>query len=102
MGRNRLPAAEIGKKSSAAGGARIFPGRRPGSLGREEREVAVRVRLLLALLAKVDPRDLVLVDGAGDLLLLDDRPGMHQPVDDSDPSSFTDADWRFLRALRIR
>ncbi len=62
----------------------------------------MKVRLLLALLAKMDSRDLVLVDGAGDLLLLNDRPGMHQPVDDSDLSSFTDEDWRFLRALRIR
>jgi hypothetical protein len=62
----------------------------------------MRVRLLLALLAKVDPRDLVLVDGAGDLLLLNDRPGMHQPLDDRELAAFSDDDWRFLRSLRIR
>lgn len=61
----------------------------------------MRVRLLLALLAKVDPRDLVVVDGQGDLLCLNDRPGMHQPLDELEPAVFTDEDRRFLRALRI-
>ncbi len=62
----------------------------------------MRVRLLLALLAKVDPRDLVLADAAGNLLLLNDRPGMHQPVDEADQTPFSDDDWDFLRTLRIR
>ncbi len=62
----------------------------------------MRVRLLLALLAKVDPRDLVVVDAAGDLLFLNDRPGMHQPLDEVELAAFTEEDWRFLRALRIR
>lgn len=62
----------------------------------------MRVRLLLALLAKVDPQDLVLADGAGGLLLLNDRPGMHQPLDDLDLAVFNRDDWRLLRQLRIR
>ena len=62
----------------------------------------MRVRLLLALLAKVDPRDLVLADQAGNLLFLNDRPGMHQPVEEADAAAFSEDDWRFLRALRIR
>ena len=62
----------------------------------------MRVRLLLALLAKVDRQDLVLADAAGNLLLLNDRPGMHQPLDEPDPPPFSDEDWDFLRALRIR
>ncbi len=62
----------------------------------------MRVRLLLALLAKVDPQDLVLTDAAGNLLLLNDRPGMHQPLEEAESADFSDDDWRFLRALRIR
>ena len=61
----------------------------------------MRVRLLLALLAKVDPRDLVLADGAGNLLFLNDRPGMHQPCEDPDLPGLSEADQRFLRALHI-
>ena len=62
----------------------------------------MRVRLLLALLAKVDPRDLVLADAAGNLLFLNDRPGMHQPLEDPELAAFSDDDWSFLRSLRIR
>jgi len=62
----------------------------------------MRIRLLLALLAKVDPRDLVMVDGSGDLLLLNDRPGMHQPLEETELAAFSDEDWDFLRSLRIR
>lgn len=62
----------------------------------------MRVRLLLALLAKVDPRDLVWVDAGGNLLFLNDRPGMHQSLDDLDKPVFSEEDWRFLRGLRIR
>ncbi len=61
----------------------------------------MRVRLLLALLAKVDPQDLVMADGKGDLLLLNDRPGMHQPLEEPELPAFSDEDRRFLRALRI-
>ncbi len=62
----------------------------------------MRVRLLLALLAKVDPQDVVLADAAGNLLFLNDRPGMHQPLEEPEAAPFSDDDWRFLRALRIR
>ena len=62
----------------------------------------MRVRLLLALLAKVDPRDLVMVDSEGDLLFLNDRPGMHQSLDDAELALFSEDDRRFLRSLRIR
>ena len=61
----------------------------------------MRVRLLLALLANVDPRNLVMVDGKGDLLFLNDRPGMHQSLEDSERAAFSDEDWRFLRSLGI-
>ncbi|HYX68080.1 MAG TPA: hypothetical protein VE825_03025 [Terriglobales bacterium] len=61
----------------------------------------MRVRLLLALLANVDPRNLVLVDGQGDLLFLNDRPGMHQSLEDPERPAFSDEDWRFLRSLGI-
>ncbi len=61
----------------------------------------MRFRLLLALLAKVDPRDLVMVDGNGDLLFLNDRPGMHQSLDEVERAAFSEEDRRFLRALRI-
>lgn len=62
----------------------------------------MRVRLLLALLAKVDPQNLVLADAAGNLLFLNDRPGMHQSLDEPELASLSEEDWRFLRALRIR
>ena len=66
---------------------------------------AMKVRELVAMLAKADPDDIVAIDAdAKCLLLLNQRPGMFQPLDENEAcaATLTECDKEFLRALRVR
>ena len=65
----------------------------------------MKVRELVAMLAKADPDDIVAIDAdAKCLLLLNQRPGMFQPLDENEAcaATLTECDKEFLRALRVR
>lgn len=62
----------------------------------------MRVRELIALLARADPEDLVVIDAHSDCLrLYNPTPGMYQPIEEQEVSTLTDKDKEFLRALHI-
>jgi len=66
---------------------------------------AMKVRELVAMLAKADPDDTVAIDAdAKCLLQLNQRPGMFPPLDENDAcaATMTECDKEFLRALRVR
>lgn len=64
----------------------------------------MKVRELVARLPKVDPEDIVAIDTKLQcLLLLNQRPGMFQPLDEiREGSELTERDKEFLRILRVR
>ena len=65
----------------------------------------MKVRELVAMLAKADPDDVVAIDAdAKCLLLLNQRPGMFQPLDGNEAcaATLTECDKEFLRALRVQ
>ena len=65
----------------------------------------MKVRELVAMLEKADPDDIVAIDAdAKCLLLLNQRPGMFQPLDENDAcaATLTECDKEFLRALRVQ
>ena len=65
----------------------------------------MKVRQLMAMLAKANPDDIVAIDAdAKCLLLLNQLPGMFQPLDENDAcaATLTECDKEFLRALRVR
>ncbi len=75
------------------------------ALGTEEiGGTTMKVRELAARLEKADPEDVVLIDSASQcLLLLNQRPGMFQPLDEHQPvATLTEPDRQFLRVLRVR
>ena len=62
----------------------------------------MRVGELIALLARVDPEEIVVIDPDSNCLrLYDPRPGMYQPVEEQEVSTLTNEDNEFLRALHI-
>jgi len=65
----------------------------------------MRVWGLLELISELkyaDPEDVVVIDaGANSVLLLNTRPGLHQPMDDSVNSTLTEWDKSFLWALGV-
>ena len=62
----------------------------------------MKVHELIALLARADPEDIVVIDAdSGCLRLYNRRPGMSQPIEDEEVSTLTDDDSEFLRALHI-
>ena len=66
---------------------------------------AMKVRELVAMLAKADPDDIVAIDAdAKCLLLLNQRLGMFPPLDENDACAATmaECDKEFLRALRVQ
>ena len=66
---------------------------------------AMKVRQLMAMLAKANPDDIVAIDAdAKCLLLLNQRLGMFPPLDENDAraATLTECDKEFLRALRVR
>ena len=66
---------------------------------------AIKVRELVAMLAKADPDDIVAIDAdAKRLLLLNQRPGMFQPLDENDAcaAKLTECDKEFLRAFCVQ
>ena len=71
----------------------------------ERNWAAMKVRELVATLAQADPDDIVAIDAdAKCLLLLNQRPGMFQPLDENDAcaATLTECDKEFLRALRVQ
>ena len=65
----------------------------------------MKVRQLMAMLAKANPDDIVAIDAdAKCLLLLNQRLGMFPPLDENDAraATLTESDKEFLRALRVR
>ena len=65
----------------------------------------MKVGQLMARLAKADPDDIVVIDtDLHCLLLLNQRPGMFQPlyVDEGCAAPLTERDQEFLRLLRVR
>ncbi len=64
----------------------------------------MKVRELVARLAKADPEDIVAIDTDSQcLLLLNQRLGMFQPLDeDEEVAALTERDKEFLRILRVR
>jgi hypothetical protein len=65
----------------------------------------MKVRELVARLANADPDDIVAIDaGSNCLVLLNQRPGMFQPLDEHEACAATLAehDKEFLRILRLR
>ena len=65
----------------------------------------MKVRQLMAMLAKANPDDIVAIDAdAKCLLLLNQRLGMFPPLDENDTcaATMTECDKEFLRALRVR
>ena len=75
------------------------------SVRSKETGAAVKVRELVAMLAKANPDDIVAIDAdAKCLLLLNQRLGMFPPLDENDAraATLTECDKEFLRALRVR
>jgi len=65
----------------------------------------MKVRELVARLAKADPEDIVAIDGGSQcLFLLKQRSGMFQPLDflEEEGSALTERDTEFLCSLRVR
>lgn len=65
----------------------------------------MKVRELVARLAKADPDDIVVIDaGSKSLLLLNQRLGMFQPLDKdvAYTATLTQCDQEFLRVLCVR
>ena len=65
----------------------------------------MKVRELVAMLGKADPDDIVAIDAdAKCLLLLSQRPGMFQPLEENEAcaATLTECDKEFLRALRVQ
>ena len=64
----------------------------------------MRVRELVARLARADPEDIVAIDGDSQcLFLLSQRPGMSPPLDLlEEGSALTERDTEFLCSLRVR
>jgi hypothetical protein len=65
----------------------------------------MKVRDLMARLAKADPDDIVAINsGAECLLLLNRRPGLFQPLDEDDACTMrlTECDKEFLRELCVQ
>jgi len=57
----------------------------------ERNWAAMKVRELVAMLAQADPHDIVAIDAdAKCLLLLNQRPGMFQPLDENEARRDTD------------
>jgi hypothetical protein len=72
---------------------------------RKKLGAARKVRELVAMLPKADPDDIVAIDAdAKCLLLLNQRPGMFQPLDENEAcaATLTECDKEFLRALRVQ
>jgi hypothetical protein len=64
----------------------------------------MKVRELVARLAKADPEDIVAIDGGSQcLFLLKQKSGMFQPLDLlEEGSALTERDMEFLCSLRVR
>ena len=65
----------------------------------------MKVRQLMAMLAKANPDDIVAIDAdAKCLLLLNQRLGMFPPLDENDAcaATLTECDKEFLRALCVQ
>jgi hypothetical protein len=65
----------------------------------------MKVCELVAMLAKADPDDIVAIDAdAKCLLLLNQLPGMFQPLDENEAcaATQTECDKEFLRALCVQ
>ncbi len=61
------------------------------------------VRELMAVLAQCNPESTVICEARSEaLLVINPRPGMHEPWPADDPLALTVADEDFLGALRIR
>jgi hypothetical protein len=58
---------------------------------------------LVPMLQEVDPDDVVHIDATSDsILILNRRPGLHQPMADNfGEHEWSDADRQLLRALRV-
>lgn len=74
------------------------------TLGTEEiGGTTMKVRELAARLEKADPEDIVLIDSSSRcLLLLNQRAGMFQPLDEDEVATLTEPDKQFLRVLRVQ
>ena len=71
----------------------------------ERNWAAMKVRELVATLAQADPDDIVAIDpDAKCLFLLNQRPGMFQPLDENEAcaATQTECDKEFLRALCVQ
>lgn len=64
----------------------------------------MKVRELVARLAKADPEDIVAIDADSQcLILLNQRPGMFQLLDEREEGmEWNERDIEFLRVLRVR
>lgn len=65
----------------------------------------MKVRELVGRLAKADPDDLVAIDADSKcLLVLNQRPGMFQPLDEHETyaTTLSEGDKEFFRVLRVR
>lgn len=64
----------------------------------------MKVRELVARLAKADPEDIVAIDADSQcLILLNQRPGMFQLLDEREEGmELNERDIEFLRVLRVR
>lgn len=64
----------------------------------------MKVRELVARLAKADPEDIVAIDADSQcLILLNQRPGMFQLLDEHEEGmELNERDIEFLRVLRVR
>ena len=72
---------------------------------RTELGVAMKVRELVDRLAKADPNDIVVISAeSSSLVLLNQRLGMFQPLDEDAAcaATLTQCDQEFLRLLRVR
>ena len=78
--------------------------KRPSLGTKEIGGTTMKVRELAARLERADPEDIVLIDsGSRCLLLLDQRAGMFQPLDEYEAvATLTEPDKLFLRVLRVQ
>lgn len=70
-----------------------------------KRGAAMKVRELVAWLAKANPDDIVAIGADSKcLLLLNQRPGMFQPLDEDEgcAAPLNECDKEFLRVLRVQ